>query len=423
MRATRLVAGLLLTAVTASLTVACSADPAPAKAPTQHQVQELLDGLGKDVLSHRATAFLAGIDSSRAAASFRAQQRTDITNLAGVPLASWSYRIESVVHTASVLAAATKEFGTPASVVQVSVSYALRYVDPLPTSHDLWLTVIERGGKTYLAADDALVTAGFPSWVGPWRFGPLTAVRGRSSLVLGPPTDINLLHTLADEVDAAVPAVTAVWGRSWARQVAVIVPYSEAEFTDLVGSGSSITDTEAAAATDGIDPGSGRAYGQRLVLNPAALATLTTVGRGIVLRHEITHLATAASTADITPRWLIEGFAEYVGNLHTGQSVATAAQELHALVRAGKLPTQLPGDAAFTGGSVAVAQAYEESWLACRLIAARAGQAGLVRFYRLVGTALEPAAPALTAALRTVVHLSPAEFVAAWRVYVQTQLP
>lgn len=28
-----------------------------------------------------------------------------------------------------------------------------------------------------------------------------------------------------------------------------------------------------------------------------------------MLRHDITHLAAAADTADITPRWLVEGFA------------------------------------------------------------------------------------------------------------------
>ncbi len=84
-------------------------------------------------------------------------------------------------------------------------------------------------------------------------------------------------------------------------------------------------ETSAAAVTDGIDSGTGRPYGQRLVLDPTPLAALSTVGERIVLTHEITHLATAAATADITPRWLVEGFAEYVANLHTGQPVATAA--------------------------------------------------------------------------------------------------
>ncbi|MCW2494373.1 hypothetical protein [Jatrophihabitans sp.] len=423
-RSGRLCAAVVAVVVLA-LAGACSSDhpSSPAAGPTQQQAQALLNRLGADVLAHRTADFLSGLDQSTAAAAFRSEQRTDLTNLAAVPFASWSYSIEAVDHTASVTAAATKTFGTPAVVLQVSLRYALRGVDLEPTMHDLWLTFVRRGGHTYLAADDALAASGLTSWAGPWRYGKLAAVRGSASLVLGPAGEVALLRTLATEVDAAIPAVTAVWGSNWARRVAVIVPASAAEFATLAGGDGSIADISAAAVTDGVDAVSNRPYGQRLVLNPQALSRLSVVGRGIVLRHEITHLASAVDTSDISPRWLVEGLAEYVANLHTGQSVPTAAQELHALVKAGKIPMQLPGDGAFAASSAtAVAQAYEESWLACRLIAAKAGAAGLRRLYSQVGTALEPAVPALAAALRDVLHESSAQFVAAWRAYVQTQL-
>jgi hypothetical protein len=298
-------------------------------------------------------------------------------------------------------------------------------VDLEPSTRSLWLTFVARGGKTYLAGDSDLTTSGFRSWAGPWQFGKVAVYRGHSSLVLGPPGDPALLRTLATEVDAAIPAVTAVWGTGWSQQVAVIVPNSAAEFSALLGSGSSITDISAAAATDGIDPGTGKPYGQRLVLNPQSLDNLTPTGRRIVLRHEITHLATAAATADITPRWLVEGFAEYVANLGSGQSVSTAASELTRLVRSGKAAAalrNLPAEAAFGASGAALAQAYEQSWLACRLIAAKVGQAGLVSFYRAVGTAITPGAQAVADGLAAVLHESLASFTAQWRAYVQTQL-
>ena len=87
--------------------------------------------------------------------------------------------------------------------------------------------------------------------------------------------------------------------------------------------------------TDGIDSGSGTSVRAASRPRPGALAALTPVGRRIVLTHEITHLATAAVTADITPRWLVEGFAEYVANLGTGQSVRVAAAELRTAVARG----------------------------------------------------------------------------------------
>jgi hypothetical protein len=238
--------------------------------------------------------------------------------------------------------------------------------------------------------------------------------------VLGPPADQAQLPALAAAVDRASGAVTRVWGTGWSQRVAVLIPASAAEFDAL--SGASSTDVSAAAVTDGIDSGTGRPYGQRLVLNPAQLDELTPTGREIVLRHEITHLATAADTADITPRWLVEGFADYIGNLDSGQTTVVAAAELHAAVARGQVPAQLPSDKAFGASGAELARVYEQSWLACRLIAQRFGARALVRFYRAVGTALEPQAPALADAFRSVLHETQAAFTTQWRAYLKTQL-
>lgn len=405
---------------------ACSGSP-KAVAPTQAQAQLLLNALAADVFAHKGVDYVAKLDPSAADAAFRQTQATDLVNLAGVPLASWAYRIASVSTDAAVIAAATKRLGSPALIAQVTLTYQLPSVDVLRSSHDLWLTFVRRHGTTYLAGDSDLASTGFASWVGPWRYGKLGVARGSHSFVLGPAGEIALLRDLAAEVDAAVPVVQSlvrpvVSSATWPGQVAVIVPFSADEFDALIGSGTSVTDVSAAAVTDGIDPVSYRAFGQRLVLNPVELAKLSQVGRNIVLRHEITHLATATITADVTPRWLVEGFADYVGNLGSGQPVAVAASELRTAVRAGKLPTALPANTAFTATGSALAQQYEQSWLACRYIASRIGQAGLVRFYGQVGESLEPGDVAVAAAMRELLHESVAAFTASWRSYVHTQL-
>ena len=184
-------------------------------------------------------------------------------------------------------------------------------------------------------------------------------------------------------------------------------------FHSLVrGSGA---ETSAAALSDG-------ATGQRIVLDPETLPALTTTGLDIVLRHETTHLATATDTADISPRWLVEGFAEYVANLNSGQPVGRVAAELRAQVRAGRVPMSLPSNDAFTSSGGRLAAVYEQSWLACRLIARRAGQDGLVRFYKAIGTALEPQAPAIAHAFARVLHEPAGAFTAQWIGYVKDQL-
>ena len=193
------------------------------------------------------------------------------------------------------------------------------------------------------------------------------------------PDDEALARLLNETADSAVAAVSAVWGTGWSRRVVLIVPDSRDEMRAIVGAVES-GDVAAQTVADQDDPSTGL----RVVLNPAELSHLSTVGLRIVLRHEITHVATWSMSSESMPTWLIEGFADYVANLHSGQPVAVAAAELHTEVRAGKLPAGLPTDADFTSGAVPEAQVYEEAWLACRLIASLAGQNGLVRFYRQV---------------------------------------
>ncbi|KIF06184.1 lipoprotein, partial [Streptomyces sp. RSD-27] len=57
-------------------------------------------------------------------------------------------------------------------------------------------------------------------------------------------------------------------------------------------------------------------------------------------------------------------------------------------------PAALPDDAAFAfgGDQEAMARAYEGAWLACRLVAARWGDAALVRLYESAGRAPLPTA-------------------------------
>ncbi len=422
MRAVPAARWLLIAALLAPLLSACTPQSATAQAPTLAQVTALLARHGAAVLAHSAPRFLADVDTAAPAARFLAAQRSEIADIAAVPLQSWRYSADSVVSDPGVLAAQRARLGAPVLVVHVTLSYALRDVDPQPTTHDLWWTFVARHGRVYLAGDDAMAGQGGASFVGPWDFGPVVVARGATSLVLGHPANAGQLPGLASAVDAAAPVVTGVWGTGWAQRVAVFVPASNAELAGLVGTGTTLTDISAETVFDTQDPVNGGRYGQRIVLNPDVLATLSPVGIGIVLRHEITHIASAASTTPASPRWLVEGFAEYVGNLDTGQSPRAAAPELAAEIRRGVLPRSLPADPAFVAGGPRLAQLYQQSWLACRLIAAGAGPAGLVRFYRQVGVSAQGPDGAVAAALRSVLHESPATFLARWRAYLRAAL-
>jgi hypothetical protein len=416
-RAALLAAGILLGALAA----ACTSSAGSTSAPAMKDVAGLLARHGAAVLDHDRSAFLSGISSARRSAGFRSDQEGVFDNLVALPVTTWSYSAPVRTDDASALRAATKKYRTPAVIVRVTLHYALRGADAKPTAHDLYWTVIGEHGRAVIAGDADLAANGGTSWQGPWDFGPVTVAHGRHSIVIGHEPNGAVLRTLAATVDAAVPAVTAVWGTGWSQDVAVLVPSSPAELTADAGPSTSVNaDTAAVAVSDGADPLTNATFGQRLVVNPAELDRLSALGRRIIIQHEITHIATASATSGATPRWLVEGFADYVGLLAGNQPVGVAAAELRADVRRGLVPFTLPTEQSFDtpAGS---AQAYEGAWLACRLISVRAGQAGLVRFYRMVGGS-DDAERALSAALRAVVHTSLAGFIAQWRGYVRAQL-
>ena len=119
-------------------------------------------------------------------------------------------------------------------------------------------------------------------------------------------------------------------------------------------------------------------------------------------------MATGATRGGRVPMWLSEGFADYVGYRDAGIAVRAVAAELAQEVRAGVLPTRFPGPGDFAPGAPRLAQAYEEAWLACRLIAERFGEKALVRLYG--------------SGVWTTLGLSQATLIEAWRDYLRREL-
>lgn len=164
---------------------------------------------------------------------------------------------------------------------------------------------------------------------------------------------------------AAVDAVAAVWGTGSRQPVEVVTdPGARA-----VGTNGDV----AAAFVSAPRP--------RLVVSSSAWSSLSPVGRDVVLRHELTHLATGGTVgADRNlPSWLVEGAAEWTAWRDVGWPDARVAPELTALVRARRAPTTLPGAAALSPVAPDAAAAYSSAWLAVRELVRRAGPGGLVR--------------------------------------------
>lgn len=383
-------------------------------------IQRLLDERAAAIVRHDRAGFLKSVDPAQP--PFVASQGRWFDNLAQVPFESWSYSFDPASEQTG--SARLKQYGAPAYAPdRVGVHYRLSGFDAKPTDLTAMLTFVQRGSGWYVASTTDFDTAGNAPPRDLWDAGPVRVVHGASSLVLGHPASLSLMRTLAAEADAAVPRVTRIWGADWARRVVILVPSTQDELSSIVHNVGSL-DQIAAVATAEVKNDTGRPdpVGDRVLVNPPNFAKLGPLGRRVVLTHEITHVATRPSSGDDVPEWLVEGFADYVGYSGTDVAVHVAARELRADVLAGRVPKDLPDDVDFAGSDPRLAQVYEESWLACRMLSERWGEPMLVSFYRRLGKATAGQDIALDSVMQDLLHTTPAQFDAAWVRYVRAQL-
>ncbi|MFF9686226.1 hypothetical protein [Streptomyces sp. NPDC014623] len=400
----RRTAGAVLAALL--LAPACSA-PEDTAGTTAQEVGATLDRRAAAVMEHDTDAYLAALDPR--AASFRAAQRTELHNLADVPLESWAYEVKDVTGR-----------GTDRVTAEVELRYRIKGYDKAPMSSSRTVELVRRGeARTwYVAADRA--ADGTPGQL--WQQGDVEVVRGTHSLVLGVGRRTAELRRIAATADRAVPAVTGAWPEAWAERVVVLVPGSVEDMAELLGSPAA-SYRGIAAVTTGEVGGSGRAPADRVIVNPQAYGMLGGFGQRVVLTHETTHVATRAHTSAATPVWLSEGFADLAAYRRESRTAPELAPELAEAVRGGELPAQLPADEDFGFGEdpAKLSRAYEGGWLACELIAREWGEEELIAFYKAVGSRFERDG-AVEQAMHTVLGTTPQDFTARWREYLRARL-
>ncbi len=379
---------------------------APAPETSREQaVRTLLAQRSGAVTRHDREAFLATVEPLDSA--FRRQQAELFDALEQLPLQQWDYRLDAEV-SQPFSAAVEARRGPGWWAPKVTLSYRIAGVDAKAVQTEQRPTFVPRDGRWYLAAEDDVVPR---SGQDLWDSGPVVAVRRGPVLVLGHPDAGRLLESVATSAADAVPRVTSVWGPQWSRRIVVLVPSSQDELRRLTSNTGDMTQIAAFATSR--SPG----VGERIVVNTATFPLLGSVGRRVVLTHETTHVATRQQTSRLTPTWLAEGFADYVGYTGLRLPYRVSAQELRAEVRRGRVPTALPVGEDFDGANPALASVYEQAWLATSLIAERYGRAKLLALYRAVGDG-EPLEKAFPRLLRTDL----AGFTADWQTDLRKRL-
>ncbi len=433
-----LLAGLLVAALVlptgvlpASVGLA-PAGPAPDGAALSRAATDLLAARAAALRGQDRMRWLATVDPG--ATSYRARQGELFDSLRQLPLEHWSEVLDPGRD--GPVPVGSRPSGSSAWTVPILVRYRLAGYDDADVVRRRILVMAQRGAGWQLTE----TPAGGSAAVGQlderdlWELGGVRVRTGRASVVIAG-AGVGQLGEYAELADAAAETASRWWPTGWRRRLVVLVPQDARGMAEVLGGalqGSAGGDggaelAEVAAVTTG-----GLAAGgvpDRVVVNPQAFAGLTTTGRQVVLTHEAVHVATGGAGRAGVPRWLAEGFAEYVAHEAAGTPVDAAAAPLLAQVRAGDGPARLPGsrdfDPARTRGAatadsayVTADSAYVQAWLACRLLARRHGDDALRAFYRAVareGRRGRAERAALEVALDAELGTSSAQLTADWR--------
>ncbi|MFP5335624.1 MAG: peptidase MA family metallohydrolase [Actinomycetes bacterium] len=364
-------------------------EPSPTVDPSVLRLQALdalMAARSAAIRQRDRQSWLATVDPG--SEEFAARQAAVFDNLAEVPLAEWRY--EYAGDGPSLPAQRLAELGPDAWVARAVLVYRLEGPETGEVRREQYLTLVRRG-EQWLVADD---TDGGTS-PDLWDLGPVQVSRGERSLALGTAPEADL-QRYAEETDHAATHVDTVWGTEWPRTVVVMVPATQEEMARLLLRPDDAGLEQIAAVTTGeVGLDQAGTSADRVIINPAGFAQLGPLGRRVVLAHEITHVATRATTAEAVPIWLSEGFADYVAYAGTGVSTAVIAQDVLDRVRSGDGPVALPTSVDFDPRRGDIAPAYSGSWLAARLVAERWGEDALVALYRSVasGTPTSQALP------------------------------
>ena len=398
---------------TAAGAPATTPGPDPDQVRTQ-ALQSLLERRASAVAHRRKSDWMATVADPGSA--FGKRQSAVFDNLMRLPLARFTF---ADPQNQPLLSPTDLGAGAQAWVAKVQGQWSLKGYDRGPRTYDVYLTVARVGGDWRLADDRDGGTQ-----LQAWDLPGMRALTGHSSLVIGN-APLSRMQAYRTQADGGVSRVNAVWGTAWSRRVVLVTPATTAEFASLLSREKTGLE-QVAAVTEGPITAGETARADRVVVNPGAYSRLASLGRRVVITHELTHVAIRSTTRRQVPIWLSEGMADHVGYSGLDLPRQRVAAELLTRVRKGKGPTRLPTATDFDPTRSTIAPAYSAAWLACERIADTYGEHKLVAFYRAAAaggasgrTPVGDPDTATAQAFSSVLGVSQKRFTTTWLAYLR----
>jgi hypothetical protein len=248
-------------------------------------------------------AFLATVDDD--ALQFVATQARWFDNLSAMPVGR--VRLDPVEERPASAEAAG--VGTDAEELRLAVDFTMQLVgfEPHSVTQRLLYTFRQVGDEVRLVNDRDAARDRRAGWLpDPWDVGDVVVRESGSILAFfdedtAPYADSVMtdLRASQETVLAAVPG--------WSGQ---LVAYDISDLTGLEErSPMRVWETGGVAYPVPVRPGSTKVAAYRFIVNPEVAHN--SLRREFLLRHEVAHIALAGRD-DASPRWLVEGAAEYV---------------------------------------------------------------------------------------------------------------
>lgn len=386
-------------------------------------IDAIFERRAQAILTRDLDAFLADIDPEQT--EYVAHQREVFTSLGKLDFSHWSYQRNDDSYSAGGIDFArygeVRDIWLPVLILR----YRLKGFDVAPVGRRVVYTMVQRGSRWYIGSDtdlDKTTSSGTSVRVDPWENGPIVVERSPHGIVIGHPEDAKAIGEIKREVEDAVRHVTSFVGRkSWARKVVVVLPTDEDELNRILENPTTFFEFAAVArslTTMARDGEREDFAGSRVVINPEGFDADDDFTTHLI-RHEVTHVAMFDRTGPLSPNWLVEGVAEYVGNAGSDLPPEVLAGTLARSVTRDGPPRTLPTDSGF--GLIGDAGiGYDASWLLCRYIASHWSEAKLFKLHDVMGTVSGLSRPGrkLPAALRSVLGVTEEQLVAGYQKYV-----
>jgi len=382
-------------------------------AGAERAIERLLERRAEALLKRDRAAFSKTILPD--ARGFKQRQLQLFDRLAQVPLGSLSYEVDWGAY--GDLARASDEAryqGADEVRIPLTIEhYKLAGYDKRAVVQDVYLTFVRQGNEWFIGSDTDLEDIGFLTQRNPWDLDEVAVTKGASIVALSsgcsgaPCPGVSVLLQAAE---AAIDRVDRYWDRPWNRRVPFFAPDDPADLAAIIQATFSVDNYVAFAFWTG---GEGPSEGARIIADPSNFEAGSFDRSFSILAHELTHVASLPYRGSYMPRFLDEGFAQYVQYDAAGR-VPTV---FNAAVRASG-DDSLPEDYEFfIGDSGDVQLVYQQSLSAVSFMAERWGAARVTQLYRAIGASPGGAGTAahyVDRAFKKVLGLGADAFARAW---------